>query len=400
MAKPRIAYMARKKEPLKIKKRKMNATVAMGMPVSVNVAQTKPPIKFQPKLIKKRLQIEQVTPMQEQVVAIKIREIRAEIRDVTTEVIPNKVIVQGTLHKQIFFVGTDNLVHHQPEDIPFSTFVDIPGALPGMIVQVNVLVEHIMFILSEDGTSVLQKVVLEIFVKVLEEQQILFTPGDLDILGRPVIGEGTTQELIESTFTLPVAAIKISEIRVTVQDLQTEVIADKVLIQGTLHKQIFFVDTNNLERHVAEDVDFSTFVDIPGATEGMHVQISPTIEAVEFNLINATTLRQKVIVEFFVKVTDLTVVGVTVGTEEPLFQVNRFVAEEDIQFILEEDITLPLPAEKIDEIVATFTDLVTEVITDKVIVQGVVHQQIFFISEGVAHHLAVDLPFSRFIDVP
>lgn len=402
MAKPKKAYMVRnkKKAPMSIKKRKIDAQVAMGMPVHVNVPQKRPPRRFQPTLAKKELSIEQVTPLQQPIVAIKIREIRAEVRDITTEVIPDKVIIQGILHKQIFFVGTDDLVHHQPEDIPFSTFIDLPGAEPGMKVQVNVVVEHITFSLINGGTVVHQKVILEIFVKVLDEEQILIEPGDLQILGRPVVGEGTVQELIQSTFTLPVAAIKISEIRATIEDLEPTVIEDKVLIQGTLHKQIFFVDTNNLERHVAEDVEFSTFIDIPGAEEGMHVQVTPTIESVDFDLVDSTTLEQTVVVEFFVKVTDLEIIGVTAGEGEPLFQVNRFVVEEGIQFILEEEVILPLPAEKIDEIVATFENLETEVIEDKVIVQGTVHQQIFFISEGVAHHLAVDLDFSRFIDAP
>ena len=54
--------------------------------------------------------------------ALKIRNITAEIRDLTTELIPDKVIIQGLLHKQIFFVGEDNIVHHQTEEAPFSTF--------------------------------------------------------------------------------------------------------------------------------------------------------------------------------------------------------------------------------------------------------------------------------------
>lgn len=51
--------------------------------------------------------------------AVKIKEIRAHIDSVTAHVIPNKVIVQGTLQKQVFFVGEDNIVHHFPEQARF-----------------------------------------------------------------------------------------------------------------------------------------------------------------------------------------------------------------------------------------------------------------------------------------
>ena len=102
---------------------------------------------------------------------IKIREIVATIKDLTTEVICDKVIIQGTLHKQIFFIGSDNLEHHQAEDIPFSTFVDIIGTTTGMNVHVDAKIETILFEL-EDSTTLRQKVVIEFFVKVTETQQL------------------------------------------------------------------------------------------------------------------------------------------------------------------------------------------------------------------------------------
>src|SRR5690554_7337761 len=60
--------------------------------------------------------------------AIKIREIVGEVRNVSAQVIPDKVIIQGILHKQIFFITTDNVERHQMEEVPFGLFIDIPGA--------------------------------------------------------------------------------------------------------------------------------------------------------------------------------------------------------------------------------------------------------------------------------
>ncbi len=41
-----------------------------------------------------------------------------------------KVIIQGTVHKQIFFIGTDGLEHHLAEDIDFSELVDVEPLNP------------------------------------------------------------------------------------------------------------------------------------------------------------------------------------------------------------------------------------------------------------------------------
>ena len=63
-----------------------------------------------------------------------------------------------------------------------------------------------------------------------------------------VIGENTKQLLVERNVTLAIAAIKIRNINATIRDLTTDVIADKVVIQGVLHKQIFFVGEDEIGR--------------------------------------------------------------------------------------------------------------------------------------------------------
>ena len=331
--------------------------------------------------------------------AEKVRNVTATIRSLTTEVIAGKVIIQGVVHKQIFFVGLDDVVRHQAEDLNFSTFIEVFGAEPGLNVEVEPTVEHIGFLLL-NPTLLHQKVVLEIFVKVTETRQIniLTGTGPLVRLDQ-VIGENTRQELLENEVVLAVPAIKVTEIRATVINITTDVIENKVIIQGVLHKQIFFAGDDNIERHQGEDVEFSTFVDIPGAVQGMDVQITPTIEFVDFQLLSPTLLLQKVVVEFFAKITQSIQINVALGPGA-LLKLEEVVGENTTQFLAESTVTLNRPAIKIREIIARVTDLVTEVIQDKVIIQGTIHKQIFYISEdNVEFHQAEDVSFSTFLDI-
>lgn len=333
--------------------------------------------------------------------AIKVRNVVGKVVNLVTEVIPNKVIVQGVVHEQLFFVGTDDLVHHISDDINFSTFLDIPGAQPGMNAQVTAIIEEIITELAPDGLSIVKKIILEVFVKISETVQVNFLPGNGPLLLlKQVVGENTVQTLVETDFTLPVPAIKIDEIVGKIVDIDVEVIENKVIIQGVLHKQIFFIDTNNVGRHQAEDVPFSTFVDLPGAMPGMDVQVHPRIEVILFELISPTILRQKAVMEFFVKVTELVRQNVTVGNG-PLFKVEEFIGENKVQQLSETIVSLNVPAVKVREIVARIQDIESFVITDKVIVQGILHKQIFFIgTDNIEHHQAEDIPFSLFLDVP
>ena len=331
--------------------------------------------------------------------AIKVRNITATIRDLTTEVIAGKVVIQGVVHKQIFFVGQDNVVHHQAEDLNFSTFVEVFGAEPGLNVEVEPGIEHVAFVLISP-TLLHQKVVLELFVKVTETRQINVVTGSGPLVRLDqVIGENTRQELIENQITLAVAAIKVTEIRASVKDITTDVIDNKVIIQGVLHKQIFFVGEDNIERHQGEDIEFSTFVDIPGAVTGMDVEVIPTVEFVDFLLLSPTVLQQKVVIEFFVKVTQSVQLNVALGPGA-LLKLEEVIGKNTTQILTESTVTLNQPAIKIREIVARVVDVTTEVIEDKVIIQGFIHKQIFFISEdNIEFHQAEDVPFSTFVDV-
>lgn len=333
--------------------------------------------------------------------AVKVRNVVAKATNLVTEIIPNKVIVQGIIHEQLFFVGTDGIVHHLADDIPFSAFMDIPGVQSGMNAQVTAIIEEIITEVAPDGLSILKKIVIEVFVKITESVQVNLELGTgPQLFLQQVAGENSAQILVETDVTLFAPAVKIDEITGTIHDVAVEIINDKVIIQGILHKQIFFVDTSNLGRHQTEEVPFSLLVDIPGVTPGMNAEVQPRIEAIFFNLVDPATVRQKAVLEFFVKVTENVQQQVTIGTG-PLFKVEEFIGENTIQELVENVIALNLPALKVREIIAKLQDFTTHVINDKVIVQGTIHKQIFFIgTDNIEHHQAEDIPFSVFLDIP
>ena len=77
--------------------------------------------------------------------AEKIDEIRAVVEDLRCHIIPGKVIFQGILHKQIFFVNKRNTVVHQRVEIPFPDLL-ILQAEPGQGCQL--IPEIVFWILS------------------------------------------------------------------------------------------------------------------------------------------------------------------------------------------------------------------------------------------------------------
>ncbi len=98
------------------------------------------------------------------------------------DILDGKVIIEGTLVVQVIYVAAevDQPVHHTHLEIPFTTFVDLPGAFPGMNLLVRPTVEFVSVQLLPIGVTppptigtrdVLVDAIIEVFVKVTKTVQ-------------------------------------------------------------------------------------------------------------------------------------------------------------------------------------------------------------------------------------
>ena len=93
-----------------------------------------------------------------------------------------------------------------------------------------------------------------------------------------VVGEQTKQILVENTITLNQPRLSSGD-RGQGGEFNGEVIEDKVIIQeSSINKSSIL--TRITWRSIRRNVPFSTFVDIPGAVQGMDIRIKPVIETI------------------------------------------------------------------------------------------------------------------------
>ncbi|MTI59823.1 MAG: DUF3794 domain-containing protein [Firmicutes bacterium] len=334
--------------------------------------------------------------------AVKIRNITAEVVKLTYDIIPDKVLVQGCLHKQIFYVGVDNLIYHVDDDMSFTTFLDIPGAKPGMKAEIVVNIEKLSVDIGPSGELIDQKAVLEIFVKVENDEVIgveLSQSGRLVELDH-LVADGQKQIIRENQVQLNQTASKIDEVRGSVRDLEIELIMDKAIIQGSIHKQIFFISEDNTALHQAEDFPFNTFIDLPGVSPGMKAVVEAVIEHISYQLSeDGNTLQQELVVEFYVRVSETIQERIAPGYDL-LVKLPLIIGEADRQYLQENLVLLEQPAQKIKNIVREIRDIHYDIFENKVIVGGVVHEQIYYIGiNDLEYHQAEDVAFSTFLDL-
>lgn len=369
-------------------------------------------------------------PDAEPVTVRKIADVDAEIVELDYEILPNKVIVKGTLHKQIFYIAEGEYVVREftvaRED--FTDFVHIPGAKPGMDAMVDA---QLLFIDTNPANgsfptdTIHQAAVISVSVKVIELVQLdvvtdVTGPGitvEKDLFKvESVVGEKEKQTTIPAEHTLNEDARKIYDIEAVCRDLDYEILPGKVIVRGTLHKQIYYVDdADDTVQEQSFNDEFSVVVDIPGAEPDMDAYIKCKVEFCEANLIGeapTTRVKSNCILQIFVKVTELVelnivtnVKGATVDRRR--IRVEDIIGKECHQENVNQSIDVNAPddvegvlVKKTRNLTARIRNVTYEKIKNKVIVKGVIHVQAYYVAcEGdqELRETSADIPFTSFV---
>ncbi len=262
----------------------------------------------------------------EDIQASRIMSTQVELLDVASQVQDGQVQVQGTLEKEICYVDEDDCEICEDFVIPFEETVSLAGVERGMHsqVQVSVLEPETRLIFEEPDDEIseeaLDRISLEIFVKVSRSVQAnvgVDEKGPL-VKSELVIAEDVKQLILEDVICIPEGAQKIFDINAVVKDLECEIIPDKVVVKGNLHKQIFYVDEDDCVSLMRADIPFSTFVEVPGAEPGMNCQPHAAVEFISPTLVRETedcpackgdddlffALRERAVLEIFVKISE------------------------------------------------------------------------------------------------
>lgn len=272
-----------------------------------------------------------------------IIKVEGEVREVTTKIIKNKVIIEGVLEVGILYVAIApdgrprQPVHFMEAEIPFTQFVEIHGADEGMARFVRVEVEHIKG-RRKDERTVTVEAILKIRAKVFETKIIqvvidLYSPSkELHVEKKrlkldQVIGEDENEIVIKDTLTVPDEKPDIEQIYKTsckARVTESRIIDGKVIVEGVLTLETLYVadvpegEPQQPLHFMEHEIDFTTFVEIPGAEEDMMLDFDVIVEHCSSSAIPNEPRRFDVraVIGLFAKVTQMVELDVVVHVEE------------------------------------------------------------------------------------
>jgi LysM repeat protein len=177
--------------------------------------------------------------------------------------------------------------------------------------------------------------VLDTFVKVTKTQEIevvvdVFSPSEqLEVHKRTlkvtqVIGEDTAQVVVRDTLTVPNGKPDIEQIYNVKADVsidETDIIADKVIIEGSIDVETLYValmEAAPLQpvHFMEHTINFTQFVEIPGATEDMDVDVNAVIEHIAFERVDERTFEVTFVIALTARVIEVIEIEVVVDVIE------------------------------------------------------------------------------------
>lgn len=244
-----------------------------------------------------------------------------------------------------------------------------------------------------------------------------------------VVGEDKVQAIVEGSIMLPYGKPDIEKVlsveaKVNTENLDVNVIDDKVVIEGYVDVEALYVGKVPAESqpvHFVEgNVDFSVFAKIPGARKNMDVKVKARVEHVQFSHNDARPreIEVRIIVEFFVKVTKRVQLEIVVGATGPAdlqvlkesIRVDHVVGEGRAQKVVKSEVDVPPKKPDILEILKIEGKVrvaQTKALDNKVVIEGILEVDILYVGdvrEGLpqqpVHFMEAEIPFTEFVEVP
>ena len=357
----------------------------------------------------------------------------AKTRIEKVTVLPGKVVVDGVIEFAIIYEATaeTQTVHVFHAEVPFSTFVEIPGVEPGMTATPTLTIEHAVFQVSPDGRTVTIRAVAALSVRVT---QTVIIDVVTDVWGVPglkvtkemvsaetVLGDRESQQVVRESVQLPEAkpdAARVIDYVATVQVNSTTVLPNKVIVNGIISLRVIYEAAVPVQSvHVAHfTIPFEAFVEIPGAQPGMTVVAGAEVEFISIDVgSDGRTLMVRIILKVtgkVISVRKIQVVTAVAGVPglivlKDLVRVQEVLGDDKQQGIVRELIDIPDEKPNAASILDfSSTPEVRRVIVapGKVIVDGAIAQRIIYEAlddpTQQVHTLHYTIPFSEFVVLP
>lgn len=198
-----------------------------------------------------------------------------------------------------------------------------------------------------------------------------------------ILGENAVQFSLARQITIPEEVKKIKDVEAITRDLKTEIVEEKVMVEGIVIGQLFYLNESGQENIYDFQEEFVAFVLIPGATPVAAARAYPRVELIRYDELKKdqgmTYYNQVILIEIYVVCCQKISQQIVVGADEVKAQkitreklnIQSFVGAKVDETTVTSDIVLREPAARLGQVSSKFDDDTRMEVTDnQVVIQG------------------------------
>lgn len=380
-------------------------------------------------VVRGQIEVPEPKPSVEKILS---KETTVKVRDVN--VVPDKVIINGTLILQVVYVAFEvaQSVHSMSGEINFTTFVDVAGAEPGMDYDVDFTLEDVSMTPSNDNACAFDVVaVLSTYAKLMDvaELEVLVeTPSGnealetQDVTVEHMVGERVTKQVIVGdVFYMPEnkpAIERVLKAKARADLIDKRVLSGKVVVDGEISIEVLYSSLTPAQsvHDLHRTFKFSDFLEVPEAQQGMNVHVRAEVESATIEASNCPKVAADVIVRLTAYVSETrtlrdipTELANEAGYERVTLKIDRTIGTGQTQIIFRETTELPhfkpgvmrVLESRIDQEQTKVTE--ANILDGKVLINGHTVVEVVYVSmepDQAVHALHQRLNFRTFVAVP
>ncbi|MFW5981639.1 MAG: DUF3794 domain-containing protein [Halanaerobiaceae bacterium] len=331
---------------------------------------------------------------------LKIRDVKANVKNISAEIISNSVIIKGFLESQVFYYDREKNTQKEVKETGFNYIVDIPGVDQGMDTILEPTIKHILSKVDSNN-NIESKIFIQLFVKVTTDEKIRVITGEGPLVkARYIVGEYSFDSLIENDVTLAVNGVEIFDIKAEAEVMNWQIDNNMLKVEGNIHKDLIYMSEDNVEHHQDEDIPFCLSKELSVLDDKLDIDIEANIEELEYNL-NETGKKvvQRILLNLNIKLSEFYQINIMTG-DNALVLFPEIIGENIRTIKNESNIKLEHDLKEIKEIDTSFEEVNTVLLNEKVLINGRLKIQISYLaSDDMLYHQTISNSITDYIDI-
>lgn len=305
-------------------------------------------------LVKEAFEIQEQMPD-----IIDILRIDTKVHERETKVVEDKVIVAGVVACSIMYFGDDeeNKVNYISHEIPFTHFVDLPGAEKDMDCGLRLSSTDTNYEVKEDINGALRIIDIESIVKINAkiyrqvEKEVtvdtystnkVFDIKKQEIVVSENIGQKTSKESVKGVLNQGNELIQ-NVYNVNGRSFVTDykVMENKIIIEGLLEVDMLYqVEENNEIRDVKHEIPFKSYIDLDEPYEELDLEVENVLEDISYRKINDHEVEIKATVNNSASINRIKKINIVTEAIETAESIDKFSRPSITIYIVQKDDTI------------------------------------------------------------